>query len=68
MAQYGHAIDARQIQIQNHQVVVDLAAHGARPLAILGHVDRVVFRLQSLAHKTGERRIVFGIRILIRSH
>jgi len=28
--------------------------------AILGHVDRVVFRLQSLAHKTGERRIVFG--------
>jgi hypothetical protein len=59
MPQHGHAIELRQIQIEDHQVVVKLTAERARLLPILDHVYRVVFPQQSLAHKTGQCRIIF---------
>jgi len=57
--QHAYAIELRQIQIENHQVVVELAAHGARLFAIFHNVDRVVLALQALAYEPGQSRIVF---------
>ena len=59
MTQHAHPIQLRQIQIEDHQIVVELASHGTRLLAVLDHVDRVVLPLQPLAHKPGQSRIVF---------
>jgi hypothetical protein len=59
MPQHAHAIEPGQIQIQNDQVIIRLAAHGARLLAILRHLHRVVLALQALAHKAGQRRVIF---------
>ena len=59
MPQHAHSIELRQVQIEDHQVIVELAAHGPRLLAIFHHVHRIVLPLQPLAHKPGQSRIIF---------
>ena len=59
MAQHAYAIELRQIQVEDHQVVVKLAAHGARLLAVFHHIHRVVLALQALAYEPGQSCIVF---------
>jgi hypothetical protein len=60
MAQHGHAIHPRQVQVEDNEVVINLASHRPRLFAIFGYIDRVMLSLQTLAHKVGQGRIVFG--------
>lgn len=60
MPQHAHSIQLRQVQIEDDQVVIELAAHSPRLLTVLHHVDRVVFPYQPLAHKSGQSCIIFG--------
>jgi hypothetical protein len=57
--QDAHTVEPGQVQIQDHQVVIELGRQRARLLAIGGHVNRIVFRLQTFAHKSSQGRIVF---------
>ena len=60
MPQHTHSVELRQVQIKDHQVIVELAPHGARLFPVFHHVHRKVLPLQPLTHKPGQSRIILG--------
>jgi hypothetical protein len=59
MPQDGYPIQLGQVQIEDDQVIVELAAHRPCLFAIFDHIHRVVFPNQALAYKSGQSRIIF---------
>ncbi len=59
MPQHAHAIQLGQVQVEDYQVIIKLASHGARLLPIFHHVHRVVFPNQPLAHESSQSLVIF---------
>ncbi len=60
MPENHNPIRSRQIQVENHQIIVEFGGHRPRLFSICGYIDRVMFCFQPFPHKTGQCGIVFG--------
>jgi hypothetical protein len=59
VVQQRQAVHLRQIEVEHHQVVVEILGHGAALFAVGCHIHCVVFFFKTLAHKARQRCIVF---------
>src|SRR5579859_1655139 len=60
VAKNGDAVHLRQVQVENHDVIVGLAGGVSRLLAVGKNIHRVMLALKTLANEFGQRFIIFG--------
>jgi hypothetical protein len=54
------AVQPWQVEIEHNQVIVEFGGECPSLFAIGGDIDRIMFRLQPLAHEASQGRVIFG--------
>ena len=60
VAQHRDAVEFGKVQIENHEVVIEVRGHECALLPVQRYVHGIVLRFQSLANVGGQRRVVFN--------
>jgi hypothetical protein len=59
MAQDAQAVEFRQVQIQDGDVILELRGHGSSRFTIRQNIHRVVFAFESLTNKSRQCFLIF---------
>jgi hypothetical protein len=53
VAQHGHAVQFRQVEVEDYHVIFELGGGGARLLAIGEYIHRIMLGFQTLTDEAG---------------